>query len=180
MPNSRFAEPEGYTMRWLLGVVGAAAVLGSLIGLTLPLSLQVVDRSGMPIACGIGFHPDHHVAAHEDAVNKDLRNTFGALYELSDYTAQCDAIVDTRRRIACSVLGFGGALLALLLIQPYARQTGQLLHAAASTFRRRAAPRSPATAHAQPPATAHAQLASDCRFPHDESPRRRFAQRALL
>src|SRR3978361_1945273 len=94
---SRFAEPEGYTVRWILGVLGAAAVLGSLLGLTLPLSLQSVDRSGMPIACGIGFHPDHHVAAHEDAVNQDLRNTFGALYEPSDYAAQCDAIVYTRR-----------------------------------------------------------------------------------
>jgi hypothetical protein len=149
-------------VRWILGVVGAAAVLGSLIGLTLPLSLQVVDRSGMPIACGIGFHPDHHVAAHEDAVNQDLRNTFGGLYELSDYAAQCDAVVHTRRRIACSVLGFGGALLALLLIQPYARETGQTLHTAASMFRRRAVPPSPATARAQPLAHASARPASDC------------------
>jgi hypothetical protein len=116
----------------------------------------------MPIACGIGFHPDHHVAAHEDAVNQDLRNTFGALYEPSDYAAQCDAIVYTRRRIAFSVLGFGGALLALLLIQPYARETGLLLHAAASTFRRRAVPQSPATVRAKPLAHASARPASDC------------------
>jgi hypothetical protein len=149
-------------VRWILGVVGAAAVLGSLLGLTLPLSLQVVDRSGTPIACGIGFHPDHHAAAHEDAVNQDLRNTFGALYEPSDYAAQCDAIVHTRRRVAFSVLGFGGALLALLLIQPYARETGPLLHAAASTLRRRAVPQSPATVRAQPLARASARPAGEC------------------
>lgn len=49
-------------MRWVLGVLGTAAVLGSLFGLTLPLSLHVVDRSGSPIACGTAFHPDQRRA----------------------------------------------------------------------------------------------------------------------
>ncbi|MBI2702024.1 hypothetical protein [Mycobacterium gordonae] len=99
-------------MRWVLGVVGAAAVLGSLFGLTLPLSLQAVDRSGAPIACGTGFHPDHRRAAREDAVNRDLHTGFGAHYELSDYRAQCDALVSARRNISVNVAVFGGALLA--------------------------------------------------------------------
>lgn len=98
-------------MRWVLGVVGAAAVLGSLFGLTLPLSLQAVDRSESPIACGTGFHPDHRRAAREDAVNLDLHNTFGAPYDLSDYRAQCDALVSARRDISVGVMFFGGALL---------------------------------------------------------------------
>ncbi|MHA7652719.1 hypothetical protein ACX9NE_24255 [Mycobacterium sp. ML4] len=91
--------------------MGAAAVLGSLFGLTLPLSLQAVDRSGSPIACGTGFHPDHRRAAREDAVNLDLHNGFGAPYELSDYRAQCDALVSARRNISVGVMFFGGALL---------------------------------------------------------------------
>lgn len=98
-------------MRWVLGVVGAAAVLGSLFGLTMPLSLDVVDRSGSPIACGTGFHPDHRRAAREDAVNADLHNSFGAPYERSDYRAQCGALVSDRRSISLSVLGGGGVLL---------------------------------------------------------------------
>lgn len=100
-------------MRWVLGVVGAAAVLGSLFGLTLPLSLHAVDRSGSPIACGTGFHPDHRRAAREDAVNRDLYKGFGASYELSDYRAQCDALVSARRNISVNVTVFGGALLAV-------------------------------------------------------------------
>ncbi|WP_142277023.1 hypothetical protein [Mycobacterium asiaticum] len=103
-------------MRWVFGVLGAAAVLGSLFGLTLPLSLQVVDRGGTPIACGTGFHPDRSVAAHEDVVNRDLHTHFGAPYEASDYTAQCDAVVATRRDISFSVMAFGGALLAATVL----------------------------------------------------------------
>ncbi len=99
-------------MRWVLGVVGAAAVLGSLFGLTLPLSLQAVDRSGSPIACGTGFHPDHRRAAREDVVNRDLHTRFGAHYEVSDYRAQCDAVVSARRNISVNVAVFGSALLA--------------------------------------------------------------------
>lgn len=98
-------------MRWVLGVIGAAAVLGSLFGLTLPLSLQVVDRSETPIGCGTGLHPDHTRAAREDTINHDLHHNFGAPYEISDYRDQCDAIVATRRGISFSVMVFGGALL---------------------------------------------------------------------
>lgn len=98
-------------MRWVLGVVGAAAVLGALLGLTVPLSLQAVDRSGLPIACGTGFHPDADRAAREDAFNQDLHRSYGAPYELSDYRAQCDATVSSRRHISVSVMAVGGALL---------------------------------------------------------------------
>ncbi|OBK24271.1 hypothetical protein A5635_17820 [Mycobacterium asiaticum] len=100
----------------MFGVLGAAAVLGSLFGLTLPLSLQVVDRGGTPIACGTGFHPDRSVAAHEDVVNRDLQTHFGAPYEPSDYTAQCDAMVAARRDISFSVMAFGGGLLAVTVL----------------------------------------------------------------
>lgn len=99
-------------MRWVLGVLGTAAVLGALFGLSLPLSLHVVDRSGAPIACGTGFHPDHRRAAREDDVNQDLHASFGAPYELSDYTDQCDALVAARRSISLDVIAVGGALLA--------------------------------------------------------------------
>ncbi|WP_205877019.1 hypothetical protein [Mycobacterium camsae] len=96
----------------MLGVVGTAAVLGALFGLSISLSLQVVDRSGSPIACGTGFHPDNRRAVREDAVNQDLHTSFGAPYEPSDYTDQCDALVAARRGISLKVLVFGGALLA--------------------------------------------------------------------
>lgn len=103
-------------MRWFLGIVGAAAVLAALLVLPLPLSLQVVDRGGVAIACGTAFHPDYGLAAREDALNKDLHMSFGALYEPSDYATQCEGIVATRRGITYSVLAIGGALLATAVL----------------------------------------------------------------
>ncbi|CAM3006838.1 hypothetical protein MYIN104542_13895 [Mycobacterium intermedium] len=103
-------------MRWVLGIVGAAAVLASLLVLPLPLSLQAVDRTGVPITCGTGLHPDYNLAAREDALNKDLQSSFGALYVPSDYENQCAAIITTRRGIAYSVLVTGGALLGTALL----------------------------------------------------------------
>lgn len=100
-------------MRWVLGVLGTAAVLGSLFGLTLPLSLHVVDRSGSPIPCGTAFHPDQRRAAREDAVNQELHNSFGAPYESSDYGTQCDALVSGRRGITAHVMVVGIALLGI-------------------------------------------------------------------
>lgn len=100
-------------MRWVLGVLGTAAVLGSLFGLTLPLSLHVVDRSGSPIACGTAFHPDQRRAAREDTVNRELHNSFGAPYESSDYGAQCDALISARRGVSAHVMAFGAALLGI-------------------------------------------------------------------
>ncbi|MCV6976891.1 hypothetical protein [Mycobacterium bourgelatii] len=95
----------------MLGIIGAAAVLAALLVLPLPLSLQAVDRTGLPIACGTAFHPDYDFAAREDALNKDLHSSFGAFYVPSDYENQCAAIVATRRGIAYSVLVGGGVLL---------------------------------------------------------------------
>lgn len=111
-----FQNRENRAVRWVIGVVGAAAVLGALFGLSQPLSLQVVDRTGIPIACGTGFHPDYGFAAYEDVVNRDLHTRFGAPYEKSNYTTQCDAIAVTRRSIAYPVLIFGGALLCTTLL----------------------------------------------------------------
>ena len=136
-------------MRWVFGVVGAAAVLGALFGLTLPLSLQVVDRSGLPIACGTGFHPDHYRATREDAANQELHDSFGAPYEPSDYTAQCDAIVSTRRSISVSVIAFGGALLGTTFLLSL-RAAGHLTLPRRNDRQRRADSTTPLAKRANP------------------------------
>jgi hypothetical protein len=124
-------------------VVGAAAVLGSLFGLTLPLSLQAVDRSGAPIACGTGYHPDHRRAAREDAANFELHNGSGEPYELSDYRAQCDALVSARRNISLGVMVVGGAMLVTSGL--LALRAAGYIELSRRSARRAAAPTRPAS-----------------------------------
>src|SRR5689334_21610919 len=104
----------------LAGLLGASAMLGASIALTLPLGLDVVDRTGVPVPCGTGLNPSYDVAAKQDLLNLDQHTLAGPAYALSDYTEQCEELVTDRRMAALSVGGGGAMLLLAVLAGPYA------------------------------------------------------------
>jgi hypothetical protein len=122
----------------LVGLLGAAAMLGSVIALMLPLGLDVVDRTGAPIPCGTGMRPSYDVAAKQDLLNLDQHTLAGPAYATSDYAEQCEGLVTERRTAALSVGGGGAVLLLAVLAGPYAvralasRRDRQAQHARAA------------------------------------------------
>lgn len=97
--------------RWFLWVLGAAAVLGALIALALPLSLHVVDRTGQRIPCGNGYRPSYEVSDREDALNRSSHDTGGPAFAVSDYGSQCSSLVAHRRLTVLGVAGVGAIVL---------------------------------------------------------------------
>ncbi|WP_018602659.1 hypothetical protein [Mycobacterium sp. 155] len=106
------------SMAKMVGLLGAAAVLGAAIALTLPLGLDVVDRTGAPIPCGTGMHPSYNVAAKQDLLNLDQHTLAGPAYAISDYAEQCEGLITERRTAALSVGGGGAVLLLAVLAGP--------------------------------------------------------------
>jgi hypothetical protein len=102
----------------MVGLLGAAAMLGASIALTLPLGLAVVDRTGAPISCGTGLNPSYDAAAKQDLLNLDQHTLAGPAYATSDYTEQCKGLVTDRRMAALSVGGGGAVLLLAALAGP--------------------------------------------------------------
>jgi hypothetical protein len=92
-------------------LVGAAAVLGALLALWLPLQLGAVDRSGAPIACGTGFSEDLTVAQRIDVLNATQRDLAGPGFLASDYAGGCSALISERRMTALTVAGAGVVLI---------------------------------------------------------------------
>jgi hypothetical protein len=103
----------------MVGLLGAAAMLGAMIALTLRLGLDVVDRTGAPIPCGTGFHPFYDVAAKQDLLNLDQHTLAGPAYAMSDYAEQCEGLVTDRRTAALTVGGSGAVLLLAVLAGPF-------------------------------------------------------------
>ncbi len=95
-----------------LGLVAAAAVLGAGIALALPVGLHAVDRVGQPIGCGTGFLPDFDTATELDGLNRAQHLAGGPAFALSDYRAQCAAVID-RRRATALVVAVTGAFIGL-------------------------------------------------------------------
>lgn len=101
-------------VRWCAGVLGAAAVLGSMLALAEPVELHAVDRGGQRIACGTALEPVYDAAAREDAVNRRLHDTRGPLFQPTSYTDDCQALISERRSVGlpAAVLGTLGVLTA--------------------------------------------------------------------
>jgi hypothetical protein len=106
-------------MRSSVTVLGAAAVLGSLLALTTAVGLDAVDRNGAPIPCGDGFRPDFEIAAKVDRLNFDQNILSGPQFETSDYAEQCDGLMGTRRTVAATVALGGAALLGSVSAAPF-------------------------------------------------------------
>lgn len=104
-------------IRWCAGVLGAAAVAGSIIGLTAPASLHAVDRGGQPISCGTGLSPAYGRATAEDTVNRRLHEERGPLFQPSSYADDCAAVIAGRRAVGvpAAALGAVAVLTALVL-----------------------------------------------------------------
>ena len=114
--------------RSVVNLVGAAAMLGALGALLMPLALNAVDRTGQPIACGNGARPDYRVAAQQDQLNLDQHTLAGPGFMASDYVEQCSAMVGTRRSAVFSVAGAGSALLLAGCAGPLIARSIRLRH----------------------------------------------------
>lgn len=100
-----------------LTVVGAAAVVGALLAFAMPMRLYFVDRAGVPIPCGTGFGPRYEVAREQDQLNLAEYDSGGAMFVVSNYAEQCEALVSDRRAIAAPVVvaGVGTVLTAFVM-----------------------------------------------------------------
>lgn len=103
-----------------LRLLGAAAVLGSLLALAMPLSLGAVDRAGAPIACGTGFSADIGTAQRVDALNLSQHALGGPSFITTDYVGDCAALVGDRRWVAITVLALGAVILLGTVVDPLA------------------------------------------------------------
>jgi len=106
-------------LRWFVALAGLAAVLGALVSLSMPMTLHVVDRTGVPIACGTGLHSDGETARHEDSLNHQQHQLVGAQFVVSDYAGECTERVVDRRWLAAGVAGFGAAFALGAYLAPY-------------------------------------------------------------
>lgn len=122
--------------RSIVNLLGASAVLGALIAAAMPMGLNAVDRAGAPIPCGNGLRPSYEVAAKQDQLNLDQATLAGPAYVVSDYTAQCTALITERRTVAASV---GGAGVALVLAGCCAPHVARRLSAVRASRRGRKA-----------------------------------------
>lgn len=104
-------------VRWCVGVLGAAAVLGSVLAMAAPATLYAVDRSGQRITCGTALEPVYETAAREDAVNQRLHNTRGPLFQQTSYTDDCAALISERRSVGMPAAVLGAvAVVAVLAV----------------------------------------------------------------
>ncbi len=106
----------------LLLLAGAAAVLGALLSTAIPVQLGAVDRVGMPIPCGNGFHPNFEVAREQDEINLDQHANGGPMFVASNYVEQCQSILADRQSTTLPV-GAGGvvALIAAVALWSHRR-----------------------------------------------------------
>jgi hypothetical protein len=101
-------------MRWWLVPVGAAAVFGAIIALTMPMNLSAADRTGSAITCGTALRADLTTAQHEDSLNRQLADMVGPRYHPTDYAGECRSEIATKWRVALPVAALGGLVIAMV------------------------------------------------------------------
>lgn len=102
------------TVRRLIIAVGAVLLLAGVIGLLVPVSVS--DSSGNSVSCGNGIVMDLSSARNANDKNGANIPILNQVLPHTDYVAQCQSSVNTRRSwtIPLAVLGvlaIGGALL---------------------------------------------------------------------
>jgi hypothetical protein len=107
-------------VRWFVALLGLAAILGAVVSLAIPLALDVVDRTGVRIACGSGWQPDGGTARHEDTLNHQQHLLVGAQFVVSNYAGECAEKIVDRRNLAAGVGAFGAVLALGTLLVFYA------------------------------------------------------------
>jgi hypothetical protein len=104
-----------------LGVIGAFSLIGALVGLWNPITLEDTNVEGTAVACGDVFSGDRGNAAVADQRNEIGRTPTGNryLYPDRDYVTECRDATRVRHVWAIPLAIFGGALLlGAMLMRP--------------------------------------------------------------
>jgi hypothetical protein len=99
--------------RAFLGVIGAFTLIGALVWLWSPITLDDTDVEGRPVACGDVFRSDSGNATVADQRNEKGRNLIGDrdMYPERDYVTECREAKRMRQVWAIPFAILGGALL---------------------------------------------------------------------
>jgi hypothetical protein len=99
--------------RAFLGVIGAFTLIGALVWLWSPITLEGTDVGGTAVACGDVFSSDSGNAAVADPRNKMGRTLAGNrdTYPDRDYVTECRDAKRMRQVWAIPLAIVGGALL---------------------------------------------------------------------
>ena len=110
MPSPSHAlEVEMTWLRRYVAAIGAAAILGALASLAVPLHLDAADRNGRALPCGTGLRPNLSIVTTEDQLNGFLHDQDTNRYHRSDYIGECAGWI-LRKRHAALFVGATGAL----------------------------------------------------------------------
>lgn len=101
------------TPRAFLGVIGVFTLIGALVALWTPITLEDTDVGGTPVACGDAFSSARGNAAVVDQRNEMGRNLTGErdTYPRRDYVAECRDAKRMYQVWATPLAIVGGALL---------------------------------------------------------------------
>jgi hypothetical protein len=99
--------------RAFLGVIGAFTLIGALVWLWSPITLEDTDVEGTPVACGDVFRSKTGNAAVADQRNEMRRTLAGNryMYPDRDYVTECRDAKRMRQVWAIPLAVIGGALL---------------------------------------------------------------------
>ncbi|OBK49110.1 aminopeptidase [Mycobacterium sp. 1081908.1] len=102
------------TVRRMIIAVGAVLLLAGVIGLLVPVSVS--DSNGNSVSCGNGIAMDLSSARSANDKNGANIPILNQVLPHTDYVAQCQSSVNSRRSWAIplaviGVVGIGGALL---------------------------------------------------------------------
>jgi hypothetical protein len=112
-----------WARRYLIAA-GAAAVLGALLSLCLPIHLDAADRNGQFLSCGTALNPDGVGVGAEDRLNALRHSRDRDRLHLSDYTGECAAWIIVKREVALGVAStsVGVIIAAAFLMHPSRRR----------------------------------------------------------
>ncbi|OBI55405.1 aminopeptidase [Mycobacterium sp. E796] len=112
------------TVRRLIIAVGAVLLLAGIIGLLVPVSVS--DGSGNSVSCGNGIATDLSSARNANDKNGANIPILNQVLPHTDYVAQCQSAVNTRRSwtIPLAVVGLLAVGGGVAMGRQGARQTG--------------------------------------------------------
>jgi hypothetical protein len=97
-------------LRWLILLVGAVALVAGLIGMLMPVSVPGPDNGS--IGCGNGLIQDQSAARQADSSNPVNLPILNEVIPHTDYAAQCQSAVSSRRAWAIPVAVIGLVVIA--------------------------------------------------------------------
>jgi hypothetical protein len=104
------------TVRRLILLVGAVALIAGVIGLLVPVSVPGPDNRS--IGCGTGLVQDSSAAREADSNNPANLPILNEIIPHTDYVTQCQSAVSSRRAWAIPVAVVGLVVIAGLFFVP--------------------------------------------------------------